>query len=171
MSHMSSRRPRALPVAAAILAAVGGLLPTALIASAAPSTTADQVAGLTQRPFDAEGHRGTRGLRPENTLPAFAKALEIGVSTLEMDTGVTKDGQVIVSHEPVVIPLLCQDTHPAFPGDPAYPYVGKPIHDLTLAEIKTLDCGTRRPAAPAQSPALSTLHAADVTCDSPLRGR
>jgi glycerophosphoryl diester phosphodiesterase len=161
MEHTSSRRPRALPVAVAVLVAVGGLLPSALSASAAPSTasspaTGQVAAGLSQRPFDAEGHRGTRGLRPENTLPAFAKALEIGVSTLEMDTGITRDGQVIVSHEPVVIPLLCQDTGPAFPGDPAYPYVGKAIHDLTLAEIKTLDCGTRRPADPAHDPYVGT---------------
>ena len=49
--------------------------------------------------FDLQGHRGARGLAPENTLPAFAQALSLGVTTLEMDVGVTKDGVVIVMHE------------------------------------------------------------------------
>src|SRR6476660_8354728 len=72
--------------------------------------------------FDLEGHRGTRGLRPENTLAAFGKALEVGVTTLELDTGVTKDGVVVVSHERRISSLECQG-----------PYVGKLIHELTYA--------------------------------------
>ena len=102
--------------------------------------------------FDLEGHRGTRGLRPEDTLPAFAKALDVGVRTLELDTGVTKDGVVVVSHDPLINPLVCTDTRPARKGDPAYPYVGKYIHRLTYAQIKTLDCGTRHPADPGTDP-------------------
>jgi glycerophosphoryl diester phosphodiesterase len=50
--------------------------------------------------FDIEGHRGCRGLMPENTIPAMMKALELGVTTLEMDAVITKDKQVILSHEP-----------------------------------------------------------------------
>ena len=50
--------------------------------------------------FDIEGHRGCRGLMPENTIPAMMKALELGVTTLEMDAVITKDNQVILSHEP-----------------------------------------------------------------------
>lgn len=50
--------------------------------------------------LDIEGHRGCRGLMPENTIPAMIKALDIGVTTLEMDASITKDKQVIVSHEP-----------------------------------------------------------------------
>jgi glycerophosphoryl diester phosphodiesterase len=50
--------------------------------------------------FDKEGHRGCRGLMPENTIPAMLKALDIGVTTLEMDASITKDGKVILSHEP-----------------------------------------------------------------------
>jgi glycerophosphoryl diester phosphodiesterase len=146
------RPPRITVPATAALAVAGTLLTSAPAVSAAPGPA---MAGLS-RALDAEGHRGTRGLRPENTLPAFAEALRIGVSTLEMDTGITRDGQVVVTHEPVVLPLLCQDTGPAFPGDPAYPYVGKAIHDLTLAEIRTLDCGTRRPADPAHDPFVGT---------------
>lgn len=50
--------------------------------------------------FDKEGHRGCRGLMPENTVPAMLKAIELGVTTLEMDASITKDKQVILSHEP-----------------------------------------------------------------------
>ena len=50
--------------------------------------------------FDKEGHRGCRGLMPENTIPAMLKALELGVTTLEMDTHITADSQVIISHDP-----------------------------------------------------------------------
>ncbi|MEO7522586.1 MAG: glycerophosphodiester phosphodiesterase family protein [Ferruginibacter sp.] len=50
--------------------------------------------------FDKEGHRGCRGLMPENTIPAMLKALELGVTTLEMDVVFTKDGKAILSHEP-----------------------------------------------------------------------
>ncbi len=48
--------------------------------------------------FDLEGHRGARGLAPENTLPAFAAALSIGVTTLELDTCVTADEVLVISH-------------------------------------------------------------------------
>ncbi len=54
----------------------------------------------TKRPIDVQGHRGCRGLEPENTIPAFIKAVELGVTTLEMDLVVTRDKQIIVSHEP-----------------------------------------------------------------------
>ena len=50
--------------------------------------------------FDVEGHRGCRGLLPENTIPAFIKAIELGVTTLEMDAVITKDNKVVISHEP-----------------------------------------------------------------------
>jgi len=50
--------------------------------------------------IDTQGHRGCRGLMPENTIPAFLKAIDLGVTTLEMDLVITKDNQVIVSHEP-----------------------------------------------------------------------
>jgi glycerophosphoryl diester phosphodiesterase len=49
--------------------------------------------------FDLQGHRGARGLAPENTLPAFASALSIGVTTLELDLAMTSDGVLVVSHD------------------------------------------------------------------------
>jgi hypothetical protein len=86
-----------------------------LAASTGPAARATSAATAERRrraAFDLEGHRGTRGLRPEDTLPAFAKALDIGVRTLELDTGITKDGVVIVSHERMIAPLVCTDTAP-----------------------------------------------------------
>lgn len=50
--------------------------------------------------FDMQGHRGCRGLMPENTIPAMIRALEMGVTTLEMDAVISKDQQVVLSHEP-----------------------------------------------------------------------
>ena len=57
--------------------------------------------------MDVQGHRGCRGLMPENTIPAFIKALDLGVHTLEMDVVISKDHQVIVSHEPQSYCLTC----------------------------------------------------------------
>ena len=57
--------------------------------------------GNFQKPaFDVQGHRGCRGLMPENTIPAMIKALDLGVTTLELDVVITKDNKVLVSHEP-----------------------------------------------------------------------
>lgn len=50
--------------------------------------------------FDKQGHRGCRGLYPENSIPGFIKAIDLGVTTLEMDVVITKDNQVVLSHEP-----------------------------------------------------------------------
>jgi glycerophosphoryl diester phosphodiesterase len=103
-------------------------------------------------PFDIQGHRGARAVRPENTLPAFEYALaNRAVSTLELDTGVTQDGQLVVIHDRTVNGSHCVDTAPAWAGDPEFPYVGKRVHDLTLRQLKTLDCGSKTlPEFPAQ---------------------
>ena len=84
----------------------------------AAALLAGPAAPAPQPQFDLEGHRGTRGLRPENTLAAFGKALQIGVTTLELDTGVTKDGVVVVSHERRISSLECQG-----------PWVGSLVRD------------------------------------------
>jgi glycerophosphoryl diester phosphodiesterase len=93
--------------------------------------------------FDLQAHRGGRGETTEESLRAFAKALELGVSTLELDIVLSKDGQPMVWHDPVIQPEKCSDTGPLFPGDPLYPYVGKLVVDLTAAQLHTLDCGKR----------------------------
>jgi glycerophosphoryl diester phosphodiesterase len=92
------------------------------------------------------GHRGARGLRPENTLPGFAHALEIGVDAVELDVGLTADGAVICNHDLALSPVNCRDTAPATPGDPLFPYVGRMLRELTLAQIKTIDVGARHRA-------------------------
>jgi glycerophosphoryl diester phosphodiesterase len=95
---------------------------------------------------EAQGHRGSRGLRPENTLPAFAHALAIGVDVIELDVGLTADGVVVVNHDQSLSALTTRDTAPVRADDPLFPYVGKAVRDLTLAQIKTVDAGTRRPS-------------------------
>ena len=69
-----------------------------LLSCCVDSTSQNSGAQVTN--FDKEGHRGCRGLMPENTIPAFKKAIDLGVTTLEMDAIITKDKQVIISHEP-----------------------------------------------------------------------
>jgi glycerophosphoryl diester phosphodiesterase len=101
--------------------------------------------------FDLQAHRGGIGMTTEESLPGFAKALRLGVSTLELDTHITKDDKVVVNHDRQISAQKCKDTAPAYPNDPMYPYVGKYIKDLTLAEIKTMDCGYQQlPGFPEQ---------------------
>ena len=96
-----------------------------------------------RQPFDAQGHRGARGLLPENTLPGFRRALELGVSTLEIDTGVTADGVVIVSHNRRLSAAICLG-----PDGARLPEEGGPLfRDLTLAEVREFDCGSLNPSA------------------------
>ncbi|HEV7752057.1 MAG TPA: glycerophosphodiester phosphodiesterase family protein [Baekduia sp.] len=133
--------------------AIAAGLAVAALTSAAPAEGAGT--------FDLEAHRGGRGLRPENTLASFGNALKLGVTTLELDTGVTRDGIVVVSHERRISSLECRDTAPAKTGDPAYPYVRKLIHELTYAQLRTLDCGTRH--APAGDPFVPTQQAVPGT--------
>ena len=93
--------------------------------------------------FDLQAHRGGRGETTEESLRAFAKAIELGVSKVELDIVLTKDGQPLVWHDPTIEAEKCSDTGPAFAVDPAYPYVGKLVHELTLVQIHTLDCGKK----------------------------
>ncbi|WP_237774568.1 glycerophosphodiester phosphodiesterase family protein [Actinosynnema sp. ALI-1.44] len=91
-----------------------------------------------------QAHRGGRAVRPENTLASFQYSLGLPeVSTLELDTGVTQDNQLVVIHDRTVNGSHCVDTAPVKPGDPEFPYVGKQIRQLTLAQIKTIDCGSK----------------------------
>ncbi|WP_341393041.1 alkaline phosphatase [Arthrobacter sp. G119Y2] len=101
--------------------------------------------------FDLQSHRGGRGEYTEESLTAFAHSLELGVSTLELDTHLTEDGKVIVWHDDVIMPEKCRDTAPARPADPEFPYVGDRVALLDLAQIKTLDCGFQQlPGYPEQ---------------------
>jgi glycerophosphoryl diester phosphodiesterase len=87
--------------------------------------------------FDLQGHRGARGLAPENTLPAFERALEIGVTTLELDIGVTADGVVVISHDPYLNPAIARDGSGNWLGGAKGPL----IRALTLAQLQDFDVG------------------------------
>jgi glycerophosphoryl diester phosphodiesterase len=92
--------------------------------------------------FDLEGHRGTRGLAPENTLAAFRRALQIGVNTIETDMAVTRDGIIVISHETFLNPDLVRN------GDGRWLVApGPPIHSLTLEELRRYDVGRTDPAS------------------------
>jgi len=87
------------------------------------------------------GHRGARALRPENTLPAFEYAIAQGVDVLELDMAVTRDGVVVISHNPHLDRAICQG--PAG-GETA-------IHKLTFQQLRQWDCGAlKNPAFPLQ---------------------
>jgi len=92
--------------------------------------------------FDLQGHRGARGLRPENTLAAFSFALATGVTTLETDLAVTRDGVLVLSHDPYLNPDLVRTPDGKWLADR-----GPPIHTLTAAEIKSYDIGRINPAS------------------------
>lgn len=95
------------------------------------------------RSFDLQAHRGGRGMTIEESLPGFAKAVELGVTTLELDIVLTKDGVPLIWHDPMIQAEKCADTAAAFPDDPQFPYVGKLVHDLTYDQVHTLDCGKK----------------------------
>lgn len=89
------------------------------------------------RPFEVQGHRGARGLRPENTLAGIACALEIGVASIECDVALSVDDAVVLSHDGAV---------PALAAQPAAAPV--PVAQLPLAELRRVDLGeVGRPAA------------------------
>ena len=90
--------------------------------------------------FEIQGHRGCRGLMPENTLPAFLRALELGVDTLELDVVVSKDRKVVVSHEPCF--------HPDFSIRPDGNFVQTSdetnIFQMNYEEIRQFNVGLRQ---------------------------
>lgn len=92
--------------------------------------------------FDAQGHRGARGLQPENTLPAFETALDVGVTTLELDLHYTQDGHVVIWHDPIISKDKCrlpEDTSAAVP-DPRNPLRRILISQQSLDIIQTYQC-------------------------------
>jgi glycerophosphoryl diester phosphodiesterase len=90
--------------------------------------------------FDLQGHRGARGLKPENTIPAFIAALNYGVTTIEMDVVITKDKHVLLSHEPWMSAEICMK--------PDSTRISKTdekkflIFQMEYEEIKKFDCGS-----------------------------
>lgn len=91
--------------------------------------------------FDLQGHRGARGLKPENTIPSFITALNYGVTTLEMDVVITKDKQVILSHEPWMSAAIClkQDTSVITVAE----QTKLNIYEMEYREVISYDCGSK----------------------------
>ena len=88
------------------------------------------------------GHRGARGLHPENTLAGFRRAIALGVEALELDIAVTADRVVVVTHDPHLNPDIARRPDGTW-LDPPTP----PVRDLTLAELSEYDVGRLRPAS------------------------
>ncbi|MDF9751585.1 glycerophosphodiester phosphodiesterase family protein [Arthrobacter sp. ES3-54] len=142
------RTPLTAAAAAALIAALASPAVAASTpeAGSAPSsnaaaTAADIKTNDRNGSFDLQAHRGGRGQWTEESLAAFANSLKLGVTTFELDTHLTSDGKVIIWHDDTIQADKCRNTAPATPGDTQYPYVGDRVAELSLAQIKTLDCG------------------------------
>jgi len=97
------------------------------------------VAEDSKKSIDIQGHRGARGLAPENSIPAFLMAVEMGVTTIELDLSVSMDKQLVVSHEPYFSPIFCLDMQGAsIPEDSLIN-----MYMLDYEQIKAFDCGTK----------------------------
>jgi glycerophosphoryl diester phosphodiesterase len=91
--------------------------------------------------LDIQGHRGARGLLPENSIPSFKKALDLGVKTLELDVVISKDNQVIISHEPFMSAGICFDSEGKKIA--ANRELEFNIYEMDYAQIRKFDCGTQ----------------------------
>jgi glycerophosphoryl diester phosphodiesterase len=94
-----------------------------------------------QKSLDWQGHRGCRGLLPENSIPAFKKALDLGVTTLELDVVISKDKQVVVSHDPFFSSEFCLDT--AGKSIDSAQEKQHNLYQYTYEQIKAFDCGSK----------------------------
>lgn len=92
--------------------------------------------------LELQGHRGARGLWPENTLAAFGGALELGVSTVELDCGLTRDGVIVVTHDPELNPDLTRGADGRF-----LVRTGPRIFDLAFTELESYDVGRLQPGS------------------------
>jgi len=95
------------------------------------------------RYVELQGHRGARGLYPENSLEGFAESLAIGVSTLELDVGLTKDGVVVVHHDLRLNPSTTRDANGQWLGENP-----PTIRSLNFAELEGYDIGMLNPESP-----------------------
>ena len=92
-----------------------------------------------QKRIEVHGHRGFRGYFPENTITAFKEAAKLGVDYIEFDVVISKDSQVVVSHEPWFNSKICSEPD----GKPVTKNHQHNLHQLTYVEIKQFDCGKR----------------------------
>lgn len=91
--------------------------------------------------FDAQGHRGARGLMPENTVPAMLRAIDLGVTTLEMDCHITKDKQVVLAHDDHInLAFALTPDGKEIPNGDSKKYA---IYQLDYAEVQRFDVGSK----------------------------
>ncbi len=90
--------------------------------------------------FDLQGHRGARGLLPENSLAGFEKAIALGATTLELDIAITRDGVLVIHHDRALSPDLARDASGRWIAKPP-----GPIHAMSWAEVQTYDVGRIKP--------------------------
>ena len=95
----------------------------------------------TVKGFDKQGHRGCRGLMPENTIPAMITALGLGVTTLELDVVITKDKQLVVSHEPFFNHEIATKPNGELVTEAEEKSLN--IYQMTYAEVRKYDVGMR----------------------------
>ena len=116
------------------------ILFVSLTIAAVSCDSADPV-NVVKDDFDIQGHRGARGLLPENSIPSFIKAVQLGATTLELDLAVSKDSQLVVSHEPYLSHRIC--SHPD--GDPVLEAESASLNifEMDLEELQEFDCGSR----------------------------
>jgi glycerophosphoryl diester phosphodiesterase len=112
---------------------------TPSVAAAAAEPTDPPSGEADPLPFHIEGHRGARGLKPENTLPAFETALDIGVTTLELDLHLSADDQIIVWHDRALGPDKCRFADDIGTGA-EFPTEGVPIVSLTIDQLDDYRC-------------------------------
>lgn len=113
-----------------------------LLAGAAALAAAGATKAQARARIDLQGHRGARGLLPENTLPAFERAMQLGVTTLELDVVPTRDGELVISHDPALNPDITRDAQGRFLST-----TGPDIGSLSLAELQAYDVGRLRPGS------------------------
>lgn len=93
--------------------------------------------------FDLQGHRGARDLAPENSLPSFELAIRHGVTTLELDIAITRDGVLVIHHDLELNPAFARDAQGQWVKSPM-----PPIHAMSWAELQTYDIGRLQPGTP-----------------------
>lgn len=143
------RIERFLAVLQAALASAGGS--SSMVAEPRPFRAAPSrcllalllgAVALCAQAFDLQGHRGARGLAPENSLAGFERALALGVTTLELDVAVTRDGVLVVHHDLGLNPDVARDAQGRWLERP-----GAPIHTMSWAELQAYDIGRLKPGS------------------------
>lgn len=109
--------------------------------------TVDAAANLPET-FDLQSHRGGRGEWTEESARAFEESLALGATTLEFDIVLSEDNVPVVWHDPSIQEDKCSDTAPATTDDPEFPYVGDLVHELSWAQLQTLNCDKVLPGYP-----------------------